>query len=250
MSGQDEIVEFFYPEAGISGYTSVDGTIEFYGRVNSILDSSMRVLDFGAGRAAWFEDDPCQHRRKLRNIRGKVEKLIGCDMDTAIEQNKSVDERIQIEVGELLPFEDESIDLIVSDYTFEHIANPAVVAEEFRRILKPGGWICARTPNKYAYTSILTRLVPNRSHRKVLNAAQPERKDVDIFPTTFLLNSIKDIEKYFGRDEFENYTYRFEPEPAYHFNSKLVFSAMLLLNRLLPEALKTNLFVFLRKTER
>lgn len=247
MKKSDEVVSSFYTESKISGYTSVDGTVEYYNRINSLIDSSMTVLDFGAGRAAWYEDDSCSYRKKLRTIKDKVHKVIGCDVDAAIFDNNSVDESIQIEIGKPLPFDDESFDVIISDYTFEHIANPAEVAQEFHRILKKGGWICARTPNKYSYIAMVTRMVNNRYHEKVIKYAQPERKDVDVFPTTFELNSINDISKYFNESDFENLTYRYEAEPAYHFNNKLLFSILLLVNRLLPPFMKVNLFIFLKK---
>lgn len=247
MTSHREIVRAYYPESGISGYTSVDGTVEFYGRINSILTDSMSVLDFGAGRAAWLQDDYSDYRKNLRRLQGRVARLVGCDVDSAISQNESVDEKIQIRMGDKLPFEDDTFDVIISDYVFEHISDPNAVASEFLRILKPGGWICARTPNKYSYVSILTRLIKNRVHARILRFAQPERKDIDVFPTTFRLNSKRDIAKYFTAENFDSFSYRYEAEPAYHFNSKLVFALMLTVNRLLPEVLKANLFVFLRK---
>ena len=246
MKRSQKIVSFFYPEVNISGYTSVDGTVEFYSRINSLINDSMTVLDFGAGRAAWYEDDSCIYRKKIRTIKGKVLKIKGCDVDDAIFANKSINESIKIEIGKGLPFEDNSFDLIVSDYTFEHIANPSEVAKEFNRILKSGGWICARTPNKYSYVSVLTRLISNVHHKKVLKRAQPERKEIDVFPTTFKLNSISDISKYFDDGCFDNFTYRYEAEPAYHFNSKLLFAFFLMLNKFVPSPMKVNLFIFLR----
>ena len=224
LSDISSVVSHFYPELNISGYTSVDGTVEFYGRLNSIIDESKTVLDFGAGRAAWFEDDPCHYRRSLRNIRERAGKVVGCDIDDAIFQNNSVDEQVKINLGERLPFEDHSFDVIVSDYTFEHIANPSEVADEFHRILRPGGWICARTPNKYSYISVLTRLIKNTHHAGVLKYAQTKRKEIDVFPTTFLLNSKGDVSKYFDSSRYKDYTYRYEAEPAYYFNSKWVFA--------------------------
>lgn len=41
-----------FPEIGAGGYTSRDGTVEFYGRVQALLRPTMHVLDFGAGRGA------------------------------------------------------------------------------------------------------------------------------------------------------------------------------------------------------
>lgn len=247
MSDSREVVSRSYPELGVGGYTSVDGTIEFYGRVASIIDRSMAVLDFGAGRAAWFEDDSCHYRRSLRDLNGRVARIVGCDIDDAIFKNDNVDERIKIDDGERLPFEDQTFDLIISDYTFEHIENPGEIADEFHRILKSGGWICARTPNKYSYISLLTRLVRNAQHARVLKYAQPDRDAVDVFPTVFLLNSKRDVSRYFDSARYEDFTYRYEAEPAYFFNSKLVFALMLFMNRLLPSVLKSNLFIFLRK---
>jgi hypothetical protein len=99
MKRSQKIVSFFYPEVNISGYTSVDGTVEFYSRINSLINDSMTVLDFGAGRAAWYEDDSCIYRKKIRTIKGKVLKIKGCDVDDAIFANKSINESIKIEIG-------------------------------------------------------------------------------------------------------------------------------------------------------
>lgn len=242
-----DILSSYYPEVNISGYTSMDGTIEFYARINSLINESMTVLDFGAGRAAWNEDDPCAYRKSLRNMKDKVRKVVGCDVDEAIHDNNSVDEKVVIKIGDDLPFDDDMFDMIITDYTFEHVANPEEVAKEFNRILKSGGWICARTPNKYSYISILTRVIKNKFHTRILKYAQPGRKEIDVFPTTFKLNSIKDVSKYFDEKYFDNFTCRYEAEPTYYFNNQYIFLFMMLLNKYLPNVCKSNLFIFLRK---
>jgi len=243
----NKILRTFFPELDISGYTSIDGTVEFYSRINSILDSSMTVLDYGAGRGAWFEDDVCAYRKSLRQMKGKVKEVIGCDIDSVVLENRSVDRSMLIGSNGCLPIEDASIDLIICDWAFEHIAEPAEVAKEFRRVLKVNGWICARTPNKYSYVSLLTRLIKNSLHVKLLRFAQPGRKEIDVFPTTFKLNSFRDINNWFDPTVFFSHTYRHESEPAYFFNNKIVFLIMLLLNKLGPHSMKANLYIFLRK---
>jgi len=242
-----EIISSYFPEVHISKFTSIDGTIEFYNRVNSLLDQPMTVLDFGAGRAAWYSDDIDKYKFKLRLMKGKVEKVIGCDLDSAIFENKSVDESVLINENEPLPFGDEVFDIIVSDWTFEHIANPEHIANEFHRILKKGGWVCARTRNKFSYISLITKIIKNPYHSKILKYVQPERKEIDVFPTTFKLNSVRDISKYFKKNEFNNFTYRYEAEPSYYFNKKIIFLLKLLLDRYLPSVMKSCLFVFLKK---
>ena len=43
-----------HPESALGGYTAYDGTIEFYGRIKALITPEMRVVDFGAGRGAWY----------------------------------------------------------------------------------------------------------------------------------------------------------------------------------------------------
>ncbi|MEM0954655.1 MAG: class I SAM-dependent methyltransferase [Pseudomonadota bacterium] len=237
----------FFIETGAGGFSSRDGTVEFYQRVNALLSDDYEILDLGAGRGGWYFDDANTYRRELRLIRGKVARVVGCDVDEAIRANLSIDEAYLIKPGERLPFDDASFDLIVADYVLEHIQSPSEFASEILRLLKAGGWFCARTPNKYGYTAIAARTIPNKLHTCVLKAVQPERKEIDVFPTTFRLNCFSALNKSFPPHEFENFSYRYEVEPAYHFNNRIVFLFCLFLNWLVPPTMKSTLMIFLRK---
>src|SRR5205807_9061854 len=241
------ILAAWFPEVGAGGFTSLDGTIEFYTRINALLGPTMAVLDFGAGRGALLTDGYCDHKKKLMTLRRKVAKVVACDIDEAVLSNSGADETVVIQTDAPLPFPDASFDLIVADFVFEHIARPAFVSAELRRILKRGGWICARTPNKYCVVSLMTRAIHNSQHARLLRWVQPERKLIDVFLTAFKLNSKRDIVKWFGPDLFDDFTYRYEAEPSYFFNNRAVFAFMLLINGLLPRAMKSGLFVFLRR---
>jgi SAM-dependent methyltransferase len=247
MGNAREALGPFFPEVRISGMTSLDGTVRFFAQVNALLQPSMIVLDYGAGRARWYEDDPCAYRRALQTIKGKVQRVYGCDVDPALLGNRSVDEHLLIQRGQPIPLPDHSVDLIVSDHTFEHLTEPGSVVAEFKRVLKRGGWICARTPNKYAYTSLPTRAVPNLLHAAVLRRVQPHRKSEDVFPTAFKINTMSEISRYFPPHEFENFTFRALPEPGYHFNLRPMVGLMLIVHKLLPAVLTAPLFVFLRR---
>lgn len=247
MKVRNSIETQWFPECGAGGFTSLDGTIEFYTRINALLQPSMNVLDFGGGRGVTVIESPSDYKRRLMMLRGKVAKVTACDIDEAVLTNPAADEAIVIRADAPLPFADATFDLIVSDFVFEHIADPSRVSAELRRVLKSGGWICARTPNKYCLISLLTRLVHNSRHSNVLRWAQPGRKAIDVFPTVYRLNSKRDIRAWFGSDAFDDFTYRYEAEPSYFFNSAAVFALMLLVNRLSPPVLKSGLFVFLRK---
>lgn len=49
MKESAKIEAGWFPEVGAGGFTSLDGTIEFYTRINALLASDMTVLDFGGG---------------------------------------------------------------------------------------------------------------------------------------------------------------------------------------------------------
>ena len=78
--------ERFYPESKFGGFTDIDGTVAFYIRVQSLLGSESIVLDVGCGRGS-YADDPVILRREVRNLRGRVRKVIGIDVDKAAETN-------------------------------------------------------------------------------------------------------------------------------------------------------------------
>ena len=70
-----------FPEVRAGGYSRIDGTVEFYGRVNALLKPHLRVLDFGAGRGAWREGDECAYSKSLRSLRNKVAQIVACDIN-------------------------------------------------------------------------------------------------------------------------------------------------------------------------
>ncbi|MEZ5591146.1 MAG: methyltransferase domain-containing protein [Gammaproteobacteria bacterium] len=50
--------------------------------------------------------------------------MIACDIDKAVLSNPGADEAVVIKPDERLLFADNTFDMIVSDFVFEHIANP------------------------------------------------------------------------------------------------------------------------------
>ena len=137
----------WFPEIGAGGSNSLDGTIEFYNRINALLAPEMVILDFGAGRGAALSCGAYGFKKRLMTFRGKVARVVACDVDEVLLENSGADETVVIQPDVELPFADRTFDLIVADYVFEHIVDPVLVSAELRRILRPGGWICACTPN-------------------------------------------------------------------------------------------------------
>lgn len=49
MKESAKIEASWFPEVGAGGFTSLDGTIEFYTRINALLAPHMTLLNFGGG---------------------------------------------------------------------------------------------------------------------------------------------------------------------------------------------------------
>jgi SAM-dependent methyltransferase len=243
---RDDFLEQVQPELGAGGFAAHDGTIEFYGRIRSLLKPGMFVVDFGAGRGGWAHDDQCEYRKRVRDLRDTGIRLVGCDVDPAIARNPVLEQKVVIQSGASLPYADRSVDLLLADYVLEHLSDPDWFAKEIDRVLRTGGWLCARTPPKWHYVVLASKL-PRVLHSSLIGLSQPERKSEDVFEAYYRLNAITAIKKHFPASRFHNCTYYYVNSPAYHFNRKWVFRIMSLAHSILPTAMHGNLFIFLRK---
>jgi SAM-dependent methyltransferase len=243
----NDIVSRFYPENRAGGFSRCDGTVQFYQRVHALLRPNCVVVDFGAGRGAAYYEDSSLYRKSLRSLRGEGRRIIGVDVDPVVSNNPWVDEAVVIDAGAPLPFPDETFDLVVSDSTFEHVSDAAQVASELDRVLKPGGWICARTPNRHGYVALLNRLVPEGIAKRLVSSAQPDRKAKDIFPAYYRMNTLRRLNTLFPADRYEHMSYAFDSEPRYHFNRPVIFVLLLGLHCVTPPTLRNTLMSFIHK---
>jgi SAM-dependent methyltransferase len=227
----------------IGGFSERDGTIDFYLRINSLLDESSIVLDLGAGRGCWVEQ-ASPIKKKIMMIKNNVKELIATDIDPIVLTNTNCDRAVLIEDGKV-PLPDSSIDLIICDYVLEHIENPISFVLEIKRLLKPGGVFCARTPHFYNYVSVISRLVPDHFRENLLSRAQPDRDARDAFPTIYKMNTLSSLSSFFVG--WEDHTFVYRAEPSYFFSNRTVFRLLDFMHRLLPVYFAGSLMVFKRK---
>jgi len=237
--------DFFYPESTFGGFTDIDGTIAFFNRVNSLIKDSFVILDIGCGRGEYSED-PIIFRKQIRVLKGKASKIIGLDVDQNASSNPFLDE-FHLLQDSTWPIESNSIDLIVCDNVLEHLPTPDLFFNEVRRVLKSGGFFCARTPNRWSYVAIAAMLVPNKFHAKVLSVVQDDRKEEDVFPTYYKCNSSRKLGRLLRQRGFSCVVYGHEAEPAYLSFSIAAYLLGVIHQKFAPGFLKPTLFAFGRK---
>jgi SAM-dependent methyltransferase len=172
-------------------------------------------LDYGAGRGNVAQMD----------FKGIAKFVAGIDPEKEVLNNPYLDEAKQIDLkNNIIPYENNSFDLVFSDNVMEHVQNPSIVFSEISRVLKPGGLFLLKTPNKWHYMPIIARLTPTWFH-KFYNKLRG-RKSFDTYPTAYKVNSnmavkklskesgflIRDIQFIEGRPEYlrlTTFTYLF-----------------------------------------
>ena len=235
----------YYPESRFGGFSNVDGTVAFYNRVNALVQPSSVVVDVGCGRGAYVED-PVPYRLQLRILKGKCQKVIGIDVDPKGKENPYIDEFRLIE-GNRWPVESEAADVCIADNVLEHVQDVEGFFSQCRQVLKPGGYLCIRTPNLLSYFGVVARLVPNRGHVPVLKRVKDRVIEQDVFPTVYHCNTIPAIRRRMNQYGFDYAVYGYEAEPSYLSFSRLAYSLGVFLQRFTPNLFKVGIHAFGKK---
>lgn len=239
--------ERFFPEMRFGGFNQLDGTIEFYLRVNALLTPNSVTLDVGCGRGN-YHHDPVTTRKNLRTLKGRVARALGMDIDPSAAQNPAIDAFLLLESPAApWPVDDSSIDLIVADWTLEHIANPDWFFSEAKRALKEKGLLCLRTTNAWGYVALAARILPAALHHPLIFWSQKTRKEKDIFPTVYRCNSFPALRKMLISHQFSGVVFSPAGTPGYLNFSCAAYLAGLLCEYFTPPWFRNTLFVFAQK---
>ncbi|MEM9128325.1 MAG: class I SAM-dependent methyltransferase [Pseudomonadota bacterium] len=236
-----------YPECDAGDYSRRDCTVAFYTRIDALLPKDAVVLNLGAGRGANITQDYSPFRRKLQRFKGRVSRVVGIDIDSAVKENPDLDEAHVVSFGDKYPIADQSVDIVVSDHVIEHVADPSEFSEEIGRVLKPGGWFCARTPTKWGYIGLGARLIPDKIHVRLLQTLQPSREAEDVFPKEYRLNTFSALKEHFPRTSWDHCSYGYNGVPSYHANRRILFRLIEAWCWIMPESHSAKMHIFLRK---
>jgi SAM-dependent methyltransferase len=148
-------------------------------------------LDLGCGRQLLREwmSSRCQIEAALLR---RPRLFVGIDRDLPSLRKNHVSRNLVAGEIENLPFGDGIFDLVTANMVVEHVRHPERLVSEVCRVLKPGGEFLFHTPNRWGYTTVIARLLPQRV--KVWLARLLERREqADCFPTFYRLNTMRAI---------------------------------------------------------
>ncbi len=236
-----------FPETAFGGYSNLDGTVAFFLRVRALTRPSDVVLDVGCGRGA-YQEDPVETRRDLHILRGRVQKVIGLDVDKQAVGNPFVDEfRLLEEPSSAWPVEDASVDIVITDWTLEHVQDPDLFFGEACRVLKPNGYFCARTTNAWGYVVWMARLIPRKYHMAIIQKVQKKREEEDVFPAHYACNSVPLLRRKLKEHGLAGTVFGFAGLPGYLDFSCAAYYLGYLYERFAPHYLRQSLVIFARK---
>jgi SAM-dependent methyltransferase len=109
------------------------GGLELTRRLLALCDLSphARILDAGCGSGA-----------TLDYLRGAgFTRALGIDRSETLLQSGARRLRVACTLGDCLPFEGDQMDAILAECSLSAMGNPHSTLAEFRRVLRPGGWL-------------------------------------------------------------------------------------------------------------
>ena len=189
-----------------------------YRKYEQLIEATLRetdvILDAGCGRTAPI----------LKKFRHKAGQLIGVDLEEPMGDMKGV-KYIKGDISSIdLP--DNSVDVVISRAVLEHIRHPDPVFKEINRVLKSGGRFIFLVPNLGDYVSIISKIVPNKFHQKIVSKTEG-RDQTDVFQAYYKANTYASINRIGGRNGFiiERFHYIGQYPSAFMFNRFLFLLA-------------------------
>lgn len=178
----------------------------------STIRRDHRVLEIGCGRSPDL----------LNSLIGYADELIGIDV---VDFNSDLPgiSLFNNSASDMKNIDDASIDLAYSRSVMEHINDIAETYNEINRVLKSGARYIFITPNMWDYATIISYIVPNIFHRKVVKYTEG-REEHNTFPVFYKTNTKRKILSLSRNSglELEKFTYLGQ-YPSYFFLINIYF---------------------------
>lgn len=190
--------------------------------IRGLLRPHMCVLDVGCGRGGVLEQ-----------LGAAISAPFGVDPDLAsLREHRLPNLPRAVAVADRLPFANESFDMILASWVFEHLSAPQNTIGELRRVLKPNGRIVFITPNARSLVVWLNRIL--KPVQKWLVPRLYGRAEADTFPVHYQANISSQLKRLSERDTLELETLRYIPDPSYLAFTPFLYRISLFLAKITP----------------
>jgi len=154
--------------------------------IKELQRGASTVVDLGAGPV-----DACQEWLGISHSPASQSKypiVVSLDQDRLSLRRNPGKHRVLAD-ARCLPFRENSVDLLLSRYTLEHVPDPLLMIKEAARVLKPGKALVFVTPHRWCYVSVVARLTPVWFHRLVYRLLGHSGHNLPFCPTYYRLNT-------------------------------------------------------------
>jgi SAM-dependent methyltransferase len=190
------------------------------------------VIQANTHAATHILDIGCGHADFLAPVYARTPHTYGIDPDAeALKKNRIIKQAFA-GTADALPFADDSFDVIVAAWVFEHLERPEQVCREIYRALKPGGRLIFLTPNSWNYNVWMIRLIPHGFH-DFFTRRLYQRQERDTYRVRYKINSPRKLAKTLLPIGFKEEHIILNGDPSYISFNGLLFAFARLLERLL-----------------
>ncbi len=173
--------------------------------VNQLVTSESQWLDVGSGKCLF----PYNNALAIE-LANRCQWLTGLDPSPNLEYNEIVHEKVQVPLEQFTT--NRTYDLATFHMVAEHIAEPETACSKLAEIIAPEGHVVIYTPYKYSLLALMASIVPNRLHALWTKLLTPHRKEEDVFPTVYRMNTRRDLARVFEENEFDEVFFDYFPD--------------------------------------
>jgi len=168
------------------------------------------VVDVGGGRSCRFAAD------RPTGVGTRIVAVDAAADELAL--NKEVDETIVADASRGLPFESNSVELIVSRMTIEHLPDVETFVRESARVLRPGGCCVYLFAGRNAPYALVNRILPPRLASRLIHVLRPGSEGVYGFRAYYDRCSPRAIERLLRDSGFDDVGLEVDYEQAPYFD--------------------------------
>ncbi len=193
------------------------------------LEVYKEIADSLVEETTWLLDAGCGEGNLVDDYMPIAQHVIG--VDRYILKTIEINQVTKADLT-LLPFADQTFDVVMCSWVLEHLEEPMTVFREIGRVLVPGGHFLFITPNALNYLIWLRRLIPNRFSTSVVDAIYDRGEDY-IFQTHYRANTPTTLQRQLTELGFEHCRLECISDPTYIAINEVMFHVSILWERLM-----------------